>query len=192
MSGLNLGPEWLPDYRRYLREYECECMKHIENNTFEETPFYDYFSSWWVYCCILNDHPGEKDWYNADNLPKIAKYYNEHTSTRTRYNERSGKKEESASSYSPSSSSQTSSSNESFTFGGLSFGDFAALGGAVFLVLLLIRGCSHAEGIDLKEYLEEKNNDKIIWEDPSWTPTDINSEVIRPEDFPAKAKRLIR
>lgn len=180
MAVLHLGKEWLPDERRYLREYEHECMQHIEENTFEEGPFVKYFSTWDEYIDILMRFPEEKDWYDADNLPKIAEYYNEHTSTNYRYSD-CGKKEEIA-----------SSSSKPFTIFGMTGKELVITGGVAILILLLLRSCVHAEEIDLKEYLEEENDDKIIWEDPSYTSTDINNEVIRPEDFQAKVKKLIR
>ena len=193
MAVLHLGKEWLPDERRYLREYEHECMQHIEKNTFEEEPFVRYFSTWDEYIDILMRFPEEKDWYDADNLPKIAEYYNEHTRTNNRYTNYGKKYEESTSSYSSSYSSSNSSSSDSpSTFLGLGGKDWAVIGGATILFLLLLRSCSHAEAVDFKEYIEEENNDKIIWEDPTYTPYDINSEVIRPGDFPAKVKKLIK
>jgi hypothetical protein len=84
-----LNPSDLSSVRSWLCESERECVKHINAGTFDEKTFEEYFIHWDQYFYIISHFP-VPDLYDAQLLPQIARYYNAHTYSSTRYNEKTG------------------------------------------------------------------------------------------------------
>ena len=84
-----LNPSDLPSIRSWLRESESECVRQINAGTFDEKVFTEYFNLWDRYFEIIATY-GAPDLYDAKLLPQFARYYNAHTRTGIKCDERTG------------------------------------------------------------------------------------------------------
>ena len=179
-----LDPSWLPSIRSYLYQDERDCLFHINNDTFEEKPFIDYFMHWDQYYSIIRDY-GEKDIYDASHLSEIANYYNDKTNTTNYYNPSTGEKGTQPPKYYSNGENNTSSNqdNNEERIKNIAIGV-----GIAIVVLFMLKSCARGEEIKNKYTLVDNNGKKIEFMDNNYQETDNNDEIIYPSDYQVKTR----
>jgi hypothetical protein len=183
-----MNPSMLPGILSNLYLYEGACMNHINNGTFDEDPFVEYFKNWDDYYYIISRF-GVKDTYDASNLRKIAEYYNEKTKTTNYYNPSTGEKGTQPPKYysngGNTTTTSTSSSNDDMNE---RIKNIAIGAGIAVAVIFLLRSCARGEEIKDKYTLVDNNGKKIEFMNNNYQKYDINNEVINPMDYPIKSR----
>ena len=180
-----MSTKWLNHDIRMLSSEIDSCQKHIIAGTFDEEVFSECLKRYQSYFEEVKEYTRENGCAPSNTIDEsamcpIAAYYNSHTKTTTRYDERTI---EDISSPTYHKTVQAQSTEEWHDDVWIKWLLYAV--GAIILYGML-RGCSRGQAETIAKKYFDDNKERVEFQDPNYIPYNMEEEVIRPGDYPIR------